>query len=172
MQKKIILILFILGFLGCKPKSEVSEIEVTILDTAFVTEIKQSSDSFTVKPMGGQNTELIYTYYKGKEYRDNIVTTLGDTVVGLIRKKDGVNYFVCEYYTNGQVIGYINLSSEGKINGKAKYYYQDGRIRTTGEWRNTKRVGVWKDYDEEGKLVSIYDHDKDEYIYQRTKPDN
>lgn len=161
-----------MSLLGCKQKADVSAIEVIKLDTALVTEIKQSSDSFSVKPMGGQNTELIYTYYRGKEYKDDIITTVGDTIVGLIRKKDGVNYFICEYYTNGQVIGNINLSSNGKLNGLAKYYYPNGRIKTEGRWKDYNSVGIWKEYDEEGKLVSIYDYDKDEYLYQRTKQDN
>jgi len=45
------------------------------------------------------------------------------------------------------------------VNAKKTYFYSDGRIKSTGQWHDYKQWGVWKNYDEQGKLEKITNYD-------------
>ena len=55
-------------------------------------------------------------------------------------------------------MGTINYSKPGIIDGPAKYYYPDGRIRTIGRYKNGQEIGLWYRYDTTGKLLTIEAH--------------
>jgi antitoxin component YwqK of YwqJK toxin-antitoxin module len=40
-----------------------------------------------------------------------------------------------------------------KRNGKSSAYYATGVLEREGMYKNNKRVGIWKYYDAEGKLI-------------------
>jgi antitoxin component YwqK of YwqJK toxin-antitoxin module len=99
----------------------------------------------------------------------------------LVQVNDGV-YF--EYYPNGKSIKFTGPQDEnGKRNGKWSYYSEDGRelsmtmyknglkhghsivkypdgtIHYYGEYADDKKIGVWKSYNERGKLETEMDYD-------------
>ena len=74
---------------------------------------------------------------------------------------------VNHFYKNGQIVDgtYVDLDSNGekmgvfiykngKLNGKAFTYYENGQLRSEGNWENEERHGYWKEYYESGQLRS------------------
>ncbi|MBT8319178.1 MAG: hypothetical protein KJP01_03530 [Gramella sp.] len=72
-----------------------------------------------------------------------------------------------QQYENGYGNGiWIDYDPDGKISCKGTYvnnriegpvtfYYEDGSIKSTGQYRHFKRpIGLWKFYDREGNIVS------------------
>ena len=49
----------------------------------------------------------------------------------------------------------------GRPDGKITEYYANGKVASTGSYEDTKRVGQWAYFDEEGKPVYKVTFDKD-----------
>ena len=65
----------------------------------------------------------------------------------------------------GYFCDYLKYEGEflnGKINGKGKEYYDNGRIMFEGEYFNGKKYGKGKEYNEKGELIYdgyyLYNH--------------
>ena len=58
----------------------------------------------------------------------------------IINKKTGKLKLV-KYYKNGL------------LNGKIIYYWDNGEIRLTGQYKNMKRIGIWQTYNSSGELI-------------------
>jgi antitoxin component YwqK of YwqJK toxin-antitoxin module len=56
------------------------------------------------------------------------------------------------YDSNGNLIGEGIVNVEGDRVGSWKYYYEDGIIKSEGEYKNNRRVGVWKYYYHNGNI--------------------
>ena len=163
MKKQLLQILIIATtiIISCR-ENETSRIEIIKIETEEITEITQSVE----------NDSIFIEYPKRKDFwsiehyliqpdKENLIfkDSIGN-VVGLIKRINGKNYEGGEYYPNGQLIGKINYSEPGVIDGKATYYYEDGRVRTEGIWEAMNRIGKWKNYDKNGKLISIELYDQ------------
>lgn len=100
----------------------------------------------------------------------------------LVQVRDGVFY---EYYPDGKSIKFTGpQDAEGNRHGKWLYYSQDGRelsmtmyknglkhghsivkypdgtVHYYGEYKEDKKVGVWKSYNDRGKLETEIDYDQ------------
>ena len=58
---------------------------------------------------------------------------------------------------NGTELSYT-FFEKGKREGYSFVKYPNGIMRYHGEYLHDKQVGVWKEYDEKGKLVKEIDH--------------
>jgi antitoxin component YwqK of YwqJK toxin-antitoxin module len=63
------------------------------------------------------------------------------------------------YYESGKVWS-EGFFKAGKNDGKRVTYFPDGKIRYEGFYKNDNKVGIWKFYDETGKLVKAVDFSK------------
>jgi antitoxin component YwqK of YwqJK toxin-antitoxin module len=72
-------------------------------------------------------------------------------------KKDGKWVY---WYENGNKWseGYFN---EGLDDNKRTTWHENGQLHFTGRLDNGKRIGVWKFYDETGRLTKELDYDKE-----------
>ncbi|HTL82468.1 MAG TPA: toxin-antitoxin system YwqK family antitoxin [Bacteroidia bacterium] len=64
------------------------------------------------------------------------------------------------YFPSGRMKFLIHYS-DGEWNGKYTTWYPNGNVDSTGDFRNNVPVGVWKFYNEKGKLLRTVHHDKD-----------
>ena len=62
-----------------------------------------------------------------------------------------------EYHDNG------NLATELPVNGEAKIFYENGKIKESVPVKNGNREGVGREYDETGKVIkeTLYRNDKE-----------
>ncbi len=65
------------------------------------------------------------------------------------------------YYENGQLFAHIFYDMEGKGNGDATYYWDDGKLLAKGRLVNVKqKQGLWKVYNTKGVLLQTINFDK------------
>lgn len=75
---------------------------------------------------------------------------------GMLTKKGNRNGKWTFYSETGNELS-MTVYENGKREGFTIVKYPNGSIHYTGEYKNDKTVGVWKTYDEKGKLVTEKD---------------
>jgi len=78
------------------------------------------------------------------------------------RHKRKSTQIITKYYSNGQVesiIRYKNNRGNTKPIGKWTEYYEDGKPKSFEEFgKNWKRIGVWRKWNADGEIVSENDY--------------
>jgi antitoxin component YwqK of YwqJK toxin-antitoxin module len=160
----------IIVFNSCYHKDKEDK-KIIKVDTNWLDSIKRKSDTSWIKPY--RNNEFVTSeYYIDK--KDSIVTQLMKDSAGTLRqiiiaKYDNIRLFFAEYYANGQLKAKLPLDNMGKYNGQAKYYYQNGQVKTEGTFTRGFFSGEWKNYDKNGKLISKDEYDEDGQLIKTTK---
>jgi antitoxin component YwqK of YwqJK toxin-antitoxin module len=75
---------------------------------------------------------------------------------GMLTKKGDRNGKWTFYSETGNELS-MTVYENGKREGFTIVKYPNGAIHYTGEYKNNKTVGIWKTYDEKGKLVTEKD---------------
>jgi antitoxin component YwqK of YwqJK toxin-antitoxin module len=75
---------------------------------------------------------------------------------GMLTKKGDRNGKWSFYSETGNELSFT-IYENGKREGFTVVKYPSGGIHYTGEYKNDKSVGIWKTYDEKGKLVTEKD---------------
>jgi len=156
-----IILSFLIILIGCD-SNETSEIEINLLDKVEIAEIVnvENSDSSYIEYPKSKNLWSI-EHYIIKPNRENIIyKDSNGVIVAYFKRIDGKNYSGGEFYENGQIMGKLSYSKPGIIEGQVKYYHKDGRIRSQGIWKNNEQIGVWKNYNEKGQLISKETYDE------------
>jgi hypothetical protein len=152
---KWVLIMGMLVFvISCRNKME-GPVEVIRIDPSFIDSIRKESDTSYTRSIGAGE---FYTAEQLLDREDSTITKiLRDTagrVTGMVQYRKGIRTFIGEYYINGQLKGKIPLDDKGQVHGEARYYYEDGRVRSEGAFQHGLYAGTWKLYDARGKLGS------------------
>ena len=110
-----------------------------------------------------------------KEYKDSSLSLVYSNVVSgqlnyrwvTIPNEKGSILIMYEYYPNGNLKlreGQQNIihpgggaSCEGKI-GRYIEGFENGKVKLIGEYTKTRRVGLWKWYDEDGNFNAEFDY--------------
>jgi hypothetical protein len=172
-MKKNLTILLFLTFTACRD-SEKSAIEIVKFDSSEIHLLRQNSDSIIRLP----DNDISVVYQDNYFLKDSSVFWVwtdkkSGIVRGTKRIKNGITYNWLEYHaTTGQLIGqsetdYIDSYDNRHKDGIVKWYYEDGRIKLLGKYRNNIRVGDWKYYDTQGNLDSIESYDNEGNINRK-----
>lgn len=152
----LLLILISLWTISCKQK-DISEVEKIIVDEEFISSKTAGHDSVAVDSSSQyKNTSTVYFLKSGFKVivsRDSLkriqVWWLRDSTDQIIEGAEVSK-------TTGQILGRLNFVN-GEIDGEVKYFYDDGRVKSKGRFKNGTRWGEWRNYGKDGNLVSI-DH--------------
>lgn len=130
-----------------------SEIEVKLLDKSLVKEIKEQYDSVSISYPKGDHFWKVEDYYITHDSINNkIFYDSLDNIVGLLRLKSGKKIYSCEYYDNGQQRGPLfDNDISPNYPDTIKYYYRDGRVRSTNIYRDGVNV-LEINYREDGTI--------------------
>ncbi len=60
--------------------------------------------------------------------------------------------FYNTYYENGQIKEKVFRNLDHKRDGDYMYWYEDGSVMIQGQYKNGKKIGLWKTFDKDGKL--------------------
>jgi antitoxin component YwqK of YwqJK toxin-antitoxin module len=135
---------------SCNSSIPDSKIEVIKYDKQQVIKIQGDYDSTFKEVLKLADFWTIDHFYKDtvehKIMRDSL-----KNIVAIVKCINGIVVVGKEYYPNGQLKCKANFPP-GNIDGKATYYYADGRISSLGLWKNYMRVGNWYYYNNLGKL--------------------
>lgn len=130
--------------------------------------------------------DYITTYYDSvsvKEYKSFLIVKyiLGQQenfisfdslrhVYAIHRLENGKTTFLREYYPNGQAKAEITFVN-GKINGVAIYYREDGTIRSVAQHGlEDGKLSVIREYDANGRQTEVKEYDAvGSYLKERSK---
>jgi uncharacterized protein len=65
---------------------------------------------------------------------------------------DGNNGYVKRYFKNGK-LSFEGGMKDGVDDGLCKTYYENGQLKAEGNIKNKASVGLWKVYNQDGKLI-------------------
>jgi hypothetical protein len=166
---KILLILSVLisSFFSCTRQNSNSK----ILAGSFIDSIIKHSDSSYEKPY--YRTDFVTaTYYLNK--KDSTVCQIMKDSSGKIRQiiiaKKNTRLFFGSYYKNGQLQADLPLDAFGQFHGTGSFYYEDGRLQSTGYFNHGLKTGSWKVYDKKGKITATDTFDKNGQLIHPAQP--
>lgn len=139
--------------ISCKQK-ETSEIEKIIVDEVFIESRIAGYDSVHIDT-SGKSKSILTTYFL-KDHSSVLVSrdSLKRIQAWWLRDSNGEILEGAEVSkTTGQILGKLHFVN-GKIDGEVKYYYDDGRVRSKGQFKDGIRWGEWKNFDKDGNLTS------------------
>ena len=156
---KILTTFGLLLFLYSCGQTNKSDIEIIKFDTKIIDDLQKSSDTTYSECIGRAD---FYSVEYFINYKDSVITkivkdSIGN-VVALNQTKNNKVFFAIEYFPNGQVRGKLPEIIDGEYNGLARYYYEDGRVKSEGLFKKGLWSGKWKNYDRTGNLISIDDY--------------
>jgi len=77
----------------------------------------------------------------------------------VIITRHNVRTYFAQYYKNGQLIADLSTDEYGQNNGPATYYFENGAVKSSGNFLHGLSSGEWKEYNEEGKLTGSVKYD-------------
>jgi len=155
MKKLLVFALTIILFTSCKesPTDYASKWSSDIKSKIF-EDVNIPVDSINIDTTNGK----VVTYYnKGirtKQFRIN--TSTSDTVTSTFYSKDQ-NFEIVRELCQGDDRSFEGIRYKGKHLGLAEFRFCDGKLKEQG-YRLDGDVGVWKEWDENGKLIKETDN--------------
>jgi antitoxin component YwqK of YwqJK toxin-antitoxin module len=148
---------------GCKPNT--SDFEVEMIDTAYVNNLPNVADT-SIEVHVGKNEQLLgivkgWQYNIGGNQKEMLLWfDEQGKVVCMTEKRMGTMIDSVAFFPNGQRMFKITFDHKGIAEGSARYYYSDGRIREDGRFANGIKTGVWRTFNESGKLQETHEYDR------------
>jgi len=78
----------------------------------------------------------------------------------VIMARNNRRFFTAEYFDNGQLKARLPFDQNGKFDGAAEYYFENGCVMRSGNFVHGRFRGEWLNYDEGGNVVSIDTYDE------------
>ena len=170
-MKKIAWLGSIIIFLvSCKSNFK-NSITLKKIDMVWLDSIINRSDSSYTKPYF-RTDFVMASYYLNK--KDSTLTQLMKDSAGRTRQiiimKNNTRTFFAQYYANGNIQANLPLDAFGQYHGTGNFYYENGKLQSSGNFNHGLKTGQWKVYDEDGKLTATDNFDKDGQLIQQSHP--
>ena len=154
-MKFLISISIVFTLFSCTNNSIITTpIAVNKIDSVWLNSIIKNSDSVFTKPYKRTDFVTATFYYNGKD--SSICQVMKDSA-GMVRQvlitNKNIRSHFSQYYPNGQLIENISLNKFGRNDGNAIYYYEDGKIKSKGQFIDGLYSGEWKIFDNSGKQL-------------------
>lgn len=153
--------------IACEPAR--SDFHPETIDDQIVARLKQSADS--ILPLASDPGSLATTpfwvkgecLYFGKEQKTTrLWYDEQGRITGLVEYRGEKLLDSVQFFSNGQRIFSLPLDTlTGQLNGPARYYHPDGRVRQDGRFEKGIKTGIWREFDENGKLQTTHEFKAD-----------
>lgn len=161
------LTVFFLMLAGCKPKS----IQQKTIAENLADSISSHSDSSYTKPYFTPDF-VTATYYVNS--KDTSLSQVMKDSAGMIRQiiiaRKNIRLFYGSYYKNGQSQASLPLDEFGQYHGTGTFYYEDGRIQSSGNYKHGLKTGPWKVFDMKGKITATDSYDDNGNLVPQKAP--
>jgi hypothetical protein len=161
-------LIFIIGWLflwGCNPAT--SDINEEVVNPELVKNLLNKAD--TVYDMAVAPERLANQPFWVKARRLEFNASSKSTVLyfdeqgnltGMLefekqQLKDSISFF-----PNGQRMFTLIIDKDGKASGPARFYHPNGRVREDGRFTNGIKTGIWREFNEEGRLLVSREFDR------------
>lgn len=149
-------------FFGCTSNNSHEPFVGNKLNKAWLNQFIEKSDSTYQKHYMRRDFVTAYFYTNKKDSTlCQVMRDSAENVRQVIIEKNGIRTFYSQFYTNGQALFIVELNNDGQLEGKARNFYPDGKLKSQGNYYNGLYSGVWEYYDEQGKLVSKEEYGKE-----------
>jgi antitoxin component YwqK of YwqJK toxin-antitoxin module len=161
-MKYVLFLGFIISLIslpGCNDR-EAQPYTGSKLNKKWLNEIINESDSSYSKPY--YRTDFVTAYYhinKKDSVLCQVMKDSSENIRQIIITKKKIRTFFAQYYPNGQALGITPVGKNGRFEGDAILFYENGTVESKGKYRDGFRFGVWKMYDEKGTLVKTEEYD-------------
>lgn len=139
-------------------KESYSLIHNSISSNGFKLTNSEIEDNEVISTYSNQNHILkIYTQKRNDDDWSN--SSITAYTIELVKKAgiyDRENGHKIDYYDDGYSIRYEYNLKNGQLNGAIKIFYQNGKIKKTGNFINGKENGLFKEYNENGIISYEY----------------
>ena len=126
----------------------------------WLDSVCKAADTSYIKKYGTLKFATAEYYISRKDSLGcQVMKDSSDSIRQIITTKKSKRNFFAEYYPNGQLIAQLPLDSFGQYSGASKYFYQTGIVESEGAYKSGLKTGAWKDFDINGKLISINEYD-------------
>ncbi len=166
MMRLVFLIPVALFLFSCSQQKNIKN-----LDKAWLDSIIKKSDSSYTKPYF--RTDFVTAvYYLNK--KDSTLTQLMKDSAGHTRQiiimKNNTRTFFAQYYANGNIQAELPLDAYGQYHGTGNFYYENGKLQSTGNFTHGLKTGQWKVYDVAGNTTATDNFDKNGQLIQQSHP--
>jgi antitoxin component YwqK of YwqJK toxin-antitoxin module len=157
MRLALVFALTTVSFLSCKQSSTDYALNwSTDIKTKIFEDINVPVDSTSVDTSKGNLKEVTF-YNKGIRTKLlGIRTSTGDTLLSIFYSKDQ-NFEIVRELCPGNERSFEGIRYKGKHLGIAEFRFCDGKLKEQG-FRLDGNVGVWKEWDENGKVIKETDN--------------
>ena len=142
-----------------------------ILAASFTDSIIKHSDSSYQKPYYLIDF-VTASYYVNK--KDSTISQFMKDSAGNIRQviisKKGSRIFFGSYYKKGQLQADLPLDAFGQYHGTGKFFYEDGNLQSTGDYKHGFKTGTWTVYDDKGKVTATDTYDDNGSLIPQKAP--
>lgn len=156
---KIFLLLFLITFtiISCKQSSTDYALKwSTDIKSKIFEDIDNPTDSMSIDTSNGNIKEVTF-YSRGARTKFfGIRQSTGDTLLSIFYSKDQNFEIVRELLCPGSKPSFEGIRYKGKHLGLAEFRFCDGKLKQQG-YRFGDDLGVWKEWNEEGKLIKEID---------------
>jgi hypothetical protein len=123
----------IISISGCSPSRKISN-----NFDEYINEKLKYDDSISLTING------IYKTYATTYVKEYIEIKNKQEIEYLELFSNTSNGFLITKFTNGKISGETSIR-DGKMNGKAVFYYPNGKMKGCGNFENNNKVGIWKE---------------------------
>ena len=169
-MKKIFLlpVIFMLAIFSCSQKNNNNNKSI---NQSWLDSIIKNSDSSYTKPY--KRTDFVTaSYYINK--KDSSVCQLMKDSAGKIRQiiiaKKNIRTFFAQYYSNGNLQADLPMDAFGQYHGTGKFFYEDGNLQSTGNYKHGFKTGTWTVYNEKGKVTATDSYDDNGNLVPQKAP--
>lgn len=169
-MKKIFPVIAALAVLfSCSSKPGKKEVAAKkMIDKNWLDSVTRRADSTYARSYKRADFDTAWFYVS---HHDSSVCQVMKDKTGEIRQviiaKNDRRVFFAQYYSNGQVQADLPLDEFGQYHGNAVYYYENGITESNGVYRHGLKEGEWKNYDNNGDLVSTEEYDKNGQLLKK-----
>jgi len=136
--------------------------ETITVNKAQLDSIRNNSDTGFTRIIGAGEFYSAEQYFNNKDsVISKIMKDTAGHITGFVQFSKNIRTAYAEYYPNGQLKGKLLLDDQGRFEGPAAYYYEDGRIKSEGVYSEGFFSGAWKNYSPAGRLISTDEYDAD-----------
>ena len=161
MKKIFQFVLTIILFTGCQHSSTDYAVQWSRdIKRKIIEDVDISVDSTTIDTTNGKVVTFYNKSIRTKQFR--IYTSTQDTVVSIFYSKDQ-NFEIVRELCPGFERSFEGIRYRGQHVGLAEFRFCDGKLKEQG-LRFEGNVGVWKEWDEKGKVIKETDHGQTEKL--------
>lgn len=164
----VLLLVMVAG--ACTEPTGKAAANIKKVDTVWLDSIIKASDSTYERPYKRTDfvTAIVYINQKDSTVCQ-VMKDSANSIRQIILAVKNVRTHFSQYYSNGQLQAELPLDAFGQYHGTAISYYEDGRVRDSGNYTHGFKSGVWKNFDRESKLISADEFDASGQLIKTTK---